>query len=310
MGGYDFFGSSQMNGQDYKIICAGSVLWDIIGYVETDLCLGEDKGGKIERRPGGVAFNIAQKLSRLGLKPIMLSAIGQDEDGKQLIEHCKALGCDMQYVHMCSQHATDRYMAIEDKNGLVAAVADARALESQGHEILKPLKDGRLGSLENPSKSIVILDGNLTSEQFLDLAISPVLSKCALKLAAASPAKVDRLRVFSSHPSTVLYCNLSEAEILTGQNYESSQAASRGLLDMGFSRAVVTNGSEFACDSEQNVNSINQKPTKVSIQGVTGAGDIFMAAHIFAEISGCSRQEALDVAIMSAGNYVSGKDVA
>ena len=126
-----------MKDQEFDIICAGSVLWDIIGHVEVDLSLGQDKGGTITRRPGGVAFNIAKKLSRLGLKPIILSAFGQDEDGTHLIEHCQNLGCDMQYVYRSSKYATDRYMAIEDQNGLVAAVADARSLEFEGYEILE-----------------------------------------------------------------------------------------------------------------------------------------------------------------------------
>ena len=297
-----------MNNQDLEIICAGSVLWDIIGHVEVDLGLGQDKGGTIMRRPGGVAFNISQKLSKLGLKPIMLSVIGQDADGADLIEYCQTLGLDMQYVHMSSKYATDRYIAIEDKKGLVAAVADARSLELEGYKILQPLQDGRLGSSENPSNSVVILDGNLTSEQLSDIAISPFLSKCALKLAPASSGKVDRLRVFSTHPSTVLYCNLCEANILSRQNYRNSLEASRGLLGIGFQRVVVTNGSEFACDSEQNISPITQKPDEVKILGVTGAGDVFMAAHIYAELSGRSRKEALQEAIMAAVSYVSGKD--
>ena len=297
-----------MKDQEFDIICAGSVLWDIIGHVEVDLGLGQDKGGTITRRPGGVAFNIAKKLSRLGLKPIILSAFGQDEDGTHLIEHCQKLGCDMQYVYRSSKYATDRYMAIEDQNGLVAAVADARSLEFEGYEILEPLKDGRLGSLGNPSSSVVILDGNFTSEQLLDIAKNTTLSKCALKLAPASPAKVDRLRGFSSHPSTVLYCNLDEAEILSGQNYENSLVASCGLLALGFQRVIVTNGSEFACDAEQDMSPITQKPNVVKILGVTGAGDVFMAAHIYAEVSGRSRQAALDEAIIAAENHVSKKD--
>ena len=297
-----------MNKQDIEIICAGSVLWDIIGHVEANLNVGQDKGGTIIRRPGGVAFNIARKLSEFGLKPIMLSAIGKDPEGKQLINYCKRLGFDMRYVYLSSKYATDRYIAIEDKNGLVAAVADARSLELEGCKILQPLTDGRLGSLENPSSSVVIIDGNLTSDQLSDMARSPILSKCALKLASASPEKVERLRVFCKHPSAVIYCNLSEAEFLTGQKYKNSLEASRGLLDMGFHRVVVTNGSKFACQSEQNMQPIIETPSEVEILGVTGAGDVFMASHIYAELSGSSRREALTGAVKAAGNYVSVKD--
>jgi len=297
-----------MNDQDREIICAGSILWDIIGRVEEELELGYDKGGKITRRPGGVAFNIAQKLSKLGLKPTMLSVIGEDPEGVQLSEHCQALGLDMQYVHCSKKYATDRYMAIEDRNGLVAAVADAQSLEHEGYKILEPLKDGRLGTPTNPSSSVMILDGNLTREQLSTMATSPILSKCELKLAPASPGKVARLGIFSKHPSTVLYCNLIEAEILADQSYADSIDASQGLLNIGFHRVVVTNGSKLACDAAQDIEPVTHKPKEVKILGVTGAGDVFMAVHIYAELSGRSRQEALNDAIMAAGNYVSGKE--
>jgi sugar/nucleoside kinase (ribokinase family) len=154
----------------------------------------------------------------------------------------------------------------------------------------------------------MILDGNLTPEQLATMATSPILSKCALKLAPASPGKVARLGVFSKHPSTVLYCNLIEARILAGQNYANSIDAGKGLLNFGFHRVVVTNGSKLACDTAQGIEPVTHKPKEVKILGVTGAGDVFMAAHIYAELSGRSRQEALSDAIVTAGNYVSGKE--
>ena len=45
-----------------RILCAGSVLWDIIGHTEKVLGLGGDRGGKIVRIAGGVAFNLAEKF--------------------------------------------------------------------------------------------------------------------------------------------------------------------------------------------------------------------------------------------------------
>ena len=77
---------------------------------------------------------------------------------------------------------------------------------------------------------------------------------------------------------------------------------------MGFHRVVVTNGSKFACQSEQNMQPIIETPSEVEILGVTGAGDVFMASHIYAELSGSSRREALTGAVKAAGNYVSVKD--
>ena len=71
-----------------KIICIGSVLWDIIGSTDASLSRASDVPRNIKILPGGVAFNIAQKLSVLGHKSTLLTAICKDQEGQALIEKC------------------------------------------------------------------------------------------------------------------------------------------------------------------------------------------------------------------------------
>ncbi|MDB2369265.1 kinase, partial [Octadecabacter sp.] len=49
------------------ILCIGSVLWDIIGRAPGQMRAGSDVPGRITRRPGGVAMNIAMTLAQFGL---------------------------------------------------------------------------------------------------------------------------------------------------------------------------------------------------------------------------------------------------
>ena len=81
-----------MNAAHVKVICAGSVLWDIIGRTEDALGLGGDKGGRIVRRPGGVAYNIAQKLAMLGTHPLILSVLGTTQREKSFVKPVKPTG--------------------------------------------------------------------------------------------------------------------------------------------------------------------------------------------------------------------------
>jgi sugar/nucleoside kinase (ribokinase family) len=53
--------------------------------------------------------------------------------------------------------------------------------------------------------------------------------------------------------------------------------------------------------------SITTKPPKVDAVRVTGAGDIFMAAHIASELNGIVGLGALQFAANKAGDYVAGK---
>ena len=142
------------------ILCIGSVLWDTIGRASLHMQHGADVPGRITRRPGGVAMNIAMTLARFGLRPSLLSAIGRDADGDELVAAAQRMGLDCSYLYRSEDLPTDRYMAVEGANGLIAAIADAHSLEAAGDKILRPLGDGRLGSLESPWAGPVALDGN------------------------------------------------------------------------------------------------------------------------------------------------------
>ena len=74
------------------ILCIGSVLWDIIGRSASHMRQGSDVPGRITRLPGGVALNIAMTLARFGMTPTLLTAIGRDPEGDELINACPANG--------------------------------------------------------------------------------------------------------------------------------------------------------------------------------------------------------------------------
>jgi len=81
------------------ILCVGSVLWDVIGRSPTSMHLGADVPGRISRLPGGVAMNIAMTLKRFDMTPSLLTAIGHDEEGRELMAACEALGLVTEHVH-------------------------------------------------------------------------------------------------------------------------------------------------------------------------------------------------------------------
>ena len=137
-----------MSARRPDILCIGSVLWDIIGRSPAHMRTGADVPGRITRLPGGVAMNIATTLARFGLRPAILTAIGRDAEGDELVAAAARLGLDCTHVYRSDDLPTDRYMAVEGANGLIAAIADAHSLESAHDKILRPLADGRLGSAE------------------------------------------------------------------------------------------------------------------------------------------------------------------
>lgn len=287
------------------ILCIGSVLWDIIGRTDLSLALGHDKPGRIARLPGGVALNIAMTLRRFDLTPALLSVVGDDPAGRDLVAACESMGLDCAALLIDPELPTDQYMAIEAQGTLVAALADAQSLEAAGARILAPLADGRLGSASAPWAGTVALDGNLTEALLAEIADSPLFSAADLRIAPASPGKAERLRPLLHHPRATLYVNREEAALLTGTRPANAAAAAEALIAAGARRVLVTAGAEMAVDASAD-RTLTVVPPPVEARRITGAGDTFMASHIAAELAGAAAEEALQTAVAAAAAYVSG----
>ena len=264
---------------------------------------GSDMPGRITRLPGGVALNIGMALARFGLKPALLSAVGRDAEGDELIRACQTRGLLTELIYRSDDLPTDKYMAVEGANGLIAAIADAHSLEAVGDKILRPFSNG---DLPNPFAGVLALDGNLTVDLLGQIAQSPLFAQADLRVAPASPGKALRLSPFVQAQRGTLYVNLEEAGLLCQTSFASSAEAAKGLLDRGAVRAVVTDGGEAASVGSPD-GIITKNPPPVHVSRVTGAGDTFMAAHISAELKGHSTDASLDEALQAAALYVSGE---
>ena len=287
-----------------EILCIGSVLWDVIGRSTGVMRQGSDVPGRITRLPGGVAMNIAMTLVRFGLTPTLLTAIGHDSEGDDLVLSCAQLGMITKHIYRSKDLPTDRYMAVEGTNGLIAAIADAHSLEAAGSKILRPLMHGPLGFENSPFEGPIALDGNLTLELLEEIAQSPAFACADLRVAPASPGKAERLLPFLKRPRATLYLNLEEAGLLCRREFADSEDAVKGLLNRGALRVLVTDGGNSASVGDFD-GILTQTPPSVRVTRVTGAGDTFMAAHIAAEANGADGGTAFTHALHSAANFVS-----
>ncbi|MDN5787543.1 PfkB family carbohydrate kinase, partial [Pseudorhodobacter sp.] len=176
-----------------------------------------------------------------------------------------------------------------------------------GDKVLRALSDGRLGSTQAPYPGVIALDGNLTETLLAQISASPLFAAADLRVAPASPGKAERLQPLLTHPSATLYVNLEEAGILAKDSYANAHEAAAGLLSRGAARVLVTDGGNRCAEGTQSAGVLTATPPQVLVTRVTGAGDTFMAAHIVATRTGADRQEALDLAISAAADYVSGE---
>lgn len=265
--------------------------------------VGSDVPGRITRLPGGVALNIAMALKAYGMSPALLTAIGRDEEGEDLIRACTRLGMITDHIYRSDDLPTDRYMAIEGANGLIAAVADAHSLEAAADKILRPFLMGALSGW----RGLIAIDGNLTVEQLSNIAGCEAFAAADLRIAPASPGKAERLMPFLSHSSATLYVNLEEAGLLLHTQPTTAQAAAEALIARGIGRVMVSDGPRPACFAAADNTIVTETPPEVLVTRVTGAGDTLMAAHIVAEANGAAPAEALHQALKAAAIYISGE---
>ena len=289
------------------ILCIGSALWDIIGRHPGVMAHGNDVPGRVRRIPGGVALNVAVALARFGLRPALLTSLGRDAEGDELSATLHTMGIDCGHAFRDPDRPTDTYLAIEDANGLVAAVADAHSLEAAGARILAPLSDGGLADAAAPWTGPVVLDGNLTEELLAEISVSPLLAQSNLHVVPASPGKALRLRPLIAMANATLFLNRIEADALSGRASRNAVEAAEAVLGLGAARVIVTDGPHVAADGDRQ-GIITATPPCVAIRRVTGAGDTCLAAHIAAERRGLDREAALLAAVTAAADHVAGKD--
>ena len=84
------------NQSQIAVVCFGEILWD-------NLPDG--------RRPGGAPMNVAYHLHRLGLKSKLVSSIGQDAAGRELINFLKEIGVESAYVQVNPEQKTSEVQA-------------------------------------------------------------------------------------------------------------------------------------------------------------------------------------------------------
>jgi|TARA_Y100000991_G_C21972507_1_gene350209 sugar/nucleoside kinase (ribokinase family) len=292
---------------DCKIdaICVGSVLWDVIGRTNQSIRRGDDIGGFIKRIPGGVAFNIAQNLVNLEINACLLGFLGNDNAGIQLASYCQNLGINTDYIYRSDKFTTDNYLAIEDNEGVVAAIADAHSLESVGYEILKPLKNKQFNSSLKTNRLPLIVDGNLKSDLLNNLAADSFYEKFDLKLVPASPGKASRLTPFITKGNVTLYLNLSEAQILCGINFSDTVSAAIELISYGVGKVIITNGQNKVSMASKATGVLSVTPPKIKVKRLTGAGDAFLAAHVKAEMLKYDPEKCLEFAVEKSAMYIS-----
>lgn len=150
------------------IVVVGGAVQDIIGsaYPGNETIFHSSNPGIIRSSLGGVGRNIAASLATRGVSTTLLTALGKDDSGQNMLYHCSSIGLDTASIKRLPEKATARYVGIHDSSGdLTIGIADMAILREIDAEYIE-MNTSRIQNCR-----LVISDGNISVEAFQKLVL-------------------------------------------------------------------------------------------------------------------------------------------
>ena len=282
-----------MNTRERKksVVCFGEVLWD-------NLPTG--------RTPGGAPMNVAYHLNQLGIDSHLISRVGEDSSGVELIEFLEELHLPVNRVQVDEQHHTSVVQASIDPQTqevsyeIVAPVAwDFISWQPEYIPLLDEAAAFVFGSLS--ARNLVTRE---TLYKMLDYGTYHVFD-VNLRAPHYEPSVIDALM----RKAHLVKLNSSEL-LLIASWYNKSCGKEEEAVDMLFNRfnmqeMVITKGSIGA--TYYTANYRYDYPAYPTIVADTiGSGDSFLAAFLAMKLSDQSVESTLDYAV-AMGAFITAK---
>ena len=252
---------------------------DFVGRTLNDLQEGTSNPAEILTSMGGTARNVAENLARLGQEVTLLSVVGNDNVGRQLLQHTEGAGVNIEAVLQTDRHPTSSYVAIVDAQGtLQMGLDDMRAIEALSKDYL--LEKEQLFE----EASLLFIDANADTQSLLtaiELAKKHGIPICADPTSRTLGIKLqphlnDIYLITPNIKEAGIYCD----EMQGDSENERGLNAARHLISQGVELAIVTLA-EFGLSYATSETDGHIPAMKIDIVDPTGAGDALSAAVMF-----------------------------
>lgn len=249
---------------------------DVIARSDAPVLPATSNPGRTAASPGGVGRNIAEVMARLGSNVALVSRVGDDALGTELLAHTQSAGVDVSTT-LRTPGATGTYTAILDSDGeLMVAVSDMRATDQFS------AADVRRHAATLHAADLVVLDANLPSEALAaatetpaPIVVEPVSVPKARRLLPLLDVGVDWL---------ALTPNRDELAALTATS--DPEQGARLLHERGVQHVWVSLGADGSVlsSADGEVRRIRAYPATAA--DVTGAGDALVGGFCSALLRG------------------------
>lgn len=270
--------------EPYVIVIGGSNI-DIQGFPESALKLNDSNPGIVETSLGGVGRNISENIARLNVNTGLLSLVGNDVYGDQIITQASSIGIDTRGLRKVKDRSTSTYLSVMDECGdMKVAIAHMEIINHMDIEYITEYTEYIRNS------NYCVLDTNLPKE-VIEYILCNIDSKYILDCVSCTKALKVKNLIGKFH---TIKPNKLEAELLSGIKISSNsdlEKVADYFIEMGVENVFISLGEDGVFYSSKTKRGKIDAP-KVTVISATGAGDAFVAGIIYAYINNKPIEEA------------------
>jgi pseudouridine kinase len=259
---------------------------------------GRSNEAEIQTFFGGVARNVAENLARLGQPVKLITAVGDDFLGKELLKQTASGGVDVSDCLISNKHSTASYLAVLNPQGeRYFALEDMVLLDEMTPAFFK-LKKDQIGQ-----SSLVFVDANLSSKALKSILSYGQRAKIPVCADTASPLLAVRLIPYLDQLA-VLTANNREATILLNEEVlvtdrDSAFQAARMLVNRGVGLVIIAMA-ELGVVYATSETSGHIPALNTQVLDTTGAGDALTATVLFGLLNQIPIDEAVRLGVTAA----------
>jgi pseudouridine kinase len=280
------------------VLVVGSAGVDVKGRPTGNMRPGASNPGQVRNSVGGVARNIAENLARLEIDTVLLTAVGNDVEGKRVLENCEANGIDCTHVRVIEGARTGTYLALLTADGdLDVAIGDFDIMAYVDSDYLR--ENERLLA----DADMIVIDATLSVDALATLFAMADEHDIRVCADPTTPALANRLCPYFSQLHLIVP-NAAETTALCGLDNPASDRdtatnAARQLVSLGAYIAVVTLGDQGLAYADGSGGGFI-RATHTHIVDSTGAGDALTGAVIFGLLNDVPLDEAMRLGVTAA----------
>ncbi len=283
---------------DRPVFVIGAAGIDIIGRVDEPFREKSSNPARIRTTFGGVARNVAENLARLGQSVVLLTAVGEDQSGVDLLRAASATGIDVSHALRIPGKPTSTYLAVVDPGGETHfALDDMRIMIEVTSEYI------RLNGDLFRQASLLFVDANVPRYALRSIFALARRAKLPVIGDPATASLAHRLKPYL--PELLMITpNETEAVLLCDQEFDpasrrQSISIAKKLVAQGVKIAIITLGERGVCyatsETSGYVPSIHTE-----VLDPTGAGDALTASVIFGLLNQIPLDEAIRLGVSAA----------